>query len=419
MRTILLFLLCAGPCNWAYGQMTGLLGDVNLDGTINVLDVQKGINQALGVLTLTPEADLDHNAAVDVRDVQNLVNSALGTGGVFQQVTGGITGIDPASLRVTAISDQGIKVEAPLSPEGRFTVSLRTGMGWSIGFLNAQDVLQGWPAFPVGNYTSGTLPLPNLSSGTIMDLGNIALGMGQNIGTNILDWFVLAEPPIANLDSNSNGIPDFIDPLFESISDALGAYIIFLPSDPDPLTILANYINTCVDAHQDVLLRPNLRDTNTNGVPDFLEAFLDCLGDTVTEWINQFDWSGTPLQFWLSDTDGNGWPLIVDSQMTYLITQLPEWLQGLGSPNTLDANGNQIPDFLEEHLSIPGVLGYEIFPDMEHDDDGDGIPDFLDPDFHSDVDTDGDGIPNDVDLDDDNDGLPDYADPHPLTPGAK
>ncbi|HPO14125.1 MAG TPA: hypothetical protein PLI09_11820, partial [Candidatus Hydrogenedentes bacterium] len=395
------------------------LGDVNLDGTVNVLDVQKSINQALGVLTLTPEADLDHNAAVDVRDVQNLVNSALGTGGVFQQVTGVITGIDPTSMRVTAISDQGIKVEAPLSSEGRFTFSLRTGMGWSLGILNAQDVLQGWPAFPVGNYTSGTLPLPTLSGGAIMDLGNIALAMGQTIGTNILDWFVQAEPPIANSDSSGNGIPDFMDPLFESITDALSVYLIFLPSDPDPLTILADYINTCVEAHQDVLLRPNLRDANTNGIPDFLEAFLDCLGDTFTEWINQFDWSSTPLQYWLSDTDGNGWPLIVDSQLTYLITQLPEWLQGLGSPNTLDTNGNQIPDFLEDYVSIPGVLGYEIFPDMEHDGDGDGIPDFLDPDFYSDVDTDGDGIPNDVDLDDDNDGLPDYADPHPLTPGAK
>ncbi len=419
MRTIILLILCLGPACWLHAQTTGLPADVNLDGLINVLDVQQSINQALGVLPATLEADLDNNAAVDVRDVQNLINSALGTGGVFQQVTGVIPGAQTGAARVVAISNQGLKEEAALSPEGRFSFSLRTGRGWSLAILNVHDVLQGWPTFPVGEYTSSTLPLPNLSQGARMDLGAIPLGMGQNIHGNILGLIADLAPPIANTDSNGDGIPDYLEPLFAPLLDALRIYTTFLPANPDPLTLLTHYIGACVETHQAELTHPNLLDANTNGTPDFLEAFLDCLGDTFTGWIEQYDWRGTPLQWFLSDTDGNGWPVIVDSQLTYLVTRLPQWLHELGSPETHDANANRIPDSMENHVVIPGVLGYEVFPAIENDADGDGIPNFLDPDFHSEVDTDGDGIPNDADLDDDNDGIPDYADPHPLTPGAK
>jgi len=41
------------------------------------------------------------------------------------------------------------------------------------------------------------------------------------------------------------------------------------------------------------------------------------------------------------------------------------------------------------------------------DSDGDGIPDRLDMDFR---DTDGDGVPDILDEDDDNDGIPDHLD---------
>jgi uncharacterized membrane protein len=52
--------------------------DVNQDGLINVLDVQKLINEALGTLAATN--DLNHDAVVNVVDVQIDSNAALGLG---------------------------------------------------------------------------------------------------------------------------------------------------------------------------------------------------------------------------------------------------------------------------------------------------------------------------------------------------
>ena len=51
--------------------------DVNADGSINVIDVQLGVNQALGV-TPSCTADLNQDGHCDVIDVQRLVNAALG-----------------------------------------------------------------------------------------------------------------------------------------------------------------------------------------------------------------------------------------------------------------------------------------------------------------------------------------------------
>jgi hypothetical protein len=52
--------------------------DINLDGAMNVVDVQLEINEALGV---TPAAnDLNGDGQVNVVDVQIVINAALGLG---------------------------------------------------------------------------------------------------------------------------------------------------------------------------------------------------------------------------------------------------------------------------------------------------------------------------------------------------
>ena len=48
---------------------------------------------------------------------------------------------------------------------------------------------------------------------------------------------------------------------------------------------------------------------------------------------------------------------------------------------------------------------YGPYDYYDSDDDNDGIPDADDPDHPSNIDTDGDGLTNDIDLDDDNDGI--------------
>ncbi|MBZ5591474.1 MAG: right-handed parallel beta-helix repeat-containing protein [Acidobacteriia bacterium] len=53
--------------------------DLNSDGSVNVVDVQRAINQALGNLACT-NGDLDGNGRCEVTDVQRVINAALGGG---------------------------------------------------------------------------------------------------------------------------------------------------------------------------------------------------------------------------------------------------------------------------------------------------------------------------------------------------
>jgi hypothetical protein len=55
-------------------------GDVNLDGTVNVLDVQLVVNVILGVETdsqILARSDVSGDGRVDVLDVQTVVNLIL------------------------------------------------------------------------------------------------------------------------------------------------------------------------------------------------------------------------------------------------------------------------------------------------------------------------------------------------------
>ncbi len=51
--------------------------DLNSDGLVNIVDIQRSINQTLGMSPCTT-ADLDRNGACDIVDVQRLINAALG-----------------------------------------------------------------------------------------------------------------------------------------------------------------------------------------------------------------------------------------------------------------------------------------------------------------------------------------------------
>jgi hypothetical protein len=56
--------------------------DLNGDGSVNVIDLQRLVNLALGIIAGPPEfGDLNRSGSVDVLDVQLLVNVILGTGG--------------------------------------------------------------------------------------------------------------------------------------------------------------------------------------------------------------------------------------------------------------------------------------------------------------------------------------------------
>ena len=79
LRTGILLLTCA----------TGMRAsrcDLNADGLVNVIDVQLGVNQALGISACTT-ADLDANGQCNIVDVQRLINAALGGACVTSSAT--------------------------------------------------------------------------------------------------------------------------------------------------------------------------------------------------------------------------------------------------------------------------------------------------------------------------------------------
>ena len=59
-------------------NIQGVPCDLNLDGVVNVLDVQRAINEALG--TFSPANDLDGDKVVNVVDIQIVINGALHLG---------------------------------------------------------------------------------------------------------------------------------------------------------------------------------------------------------------------------------------------------------------------------------------------------------------------------------------------------
>ena len=133
MWAVAMALLAVQPA-WAQNAM---LGDVNKDGTCNILDIQCCINQALGNAGPTPEADVDENGQPDIVDVQNMVNTALGEGGLIQRVRGTLDCEgDPTRLRIRAVSMDGDTVECDVDPDTlQFNLRLRVKTAWAISMI--------------------------------------------------------------------------------------------------------------------------------------------------------------------------------------------------------------------------------------------------------------------------------------------
>ena len=75
------FYAAAAPVTQSF-QVTGNGCDVNLDGSVNLSDVQRISSEALGVLAVVD--DLNSDANVTVVDIQITVNAVLGLGCALQ-----------------------------------------------------------------------------------------------------------------------------------------------------------------------------------------------------------------------------------------------------------------------------------------------------------------------------------------------
>jgi uncharacterized repeat protein (TIGR01451 family) len=216
---------------------------------------------------------------------------------------------------------------------------------------------------------------------------------------------------------------------------------IFNPATPvtGPAVYYA-YFNTgtgCTDTITIKVLRQNCPDLDEDddGIPDYVElniatALQDLDGDGIPNWLD-LDYPG-----WVdnnadglndnfdpgadSDNDGtvnfmdNNWPGYIDSN-------------GDGINDNFDKDKDGIPDFLDKDSDNDGIP--DVVESGGVDANGDGkIDNYSDPDsdgFSQNVDasngvagsgnglgrvdTDGDGIPNYLDLDSDNDGIPDVV----------
>ncbi|MEY4273200.1 MAG: hypothetical protein RL638_148, partial [Bacteroidota bacterium] len=220
-------------------------------------------------------------------------------------------------------------------------------------------------------------------------------------------------------DSNGNGLMDCVETSMGGISceipDTDGDGIPdFLDLDSDNDGIL-DRIELRGDMDGDVL--PNYRDLDSDG---------DWIGDVV-EGAQDQDVDGTPNYLDL-DSDGDGIMDRFEGPTTCVncIDRVDNNEDGWDDRNqysttgwTVDTDGDGIPDLLDldsDGDGIPDSVEAGKDPNNPVDTDGDGVPDFRDLDSDNDgipdkiegtIDTDEDGIPNYLDLDSDNDGIPD------------
>ncbi len=204
--------------------------------------------------------------------------------------------------------------------------------------------------------------------------------------TDVTEAVAITTLPVT--DTDSDGTPDFqdVDSDNDGISDLVEAGI-----DPSLDTDNDGDIDQAVnETGLPTGITPQVApDTDNDGVPDYQD--LDSDNDGLTDLSE----AGAP------DVDGNGQVDIQDSLISP--ANMPdEDNDGIADP--LEPNNPSLPESLDANGD--GII------DDTTDTDGDGIPDVVDvtpTSFGVLLDTDGDGIPDTVDLDDDNDGIPDLV----------
>ncbi len=268
-----------------------------------------------------------------------------------------------------------------------------------------------------------------------LDFNNNGFLGGEEVTTNDLGQpiqsmsFIL---PINSIpvDTDVDGIPDLSD----------------LDSDDDGMNdvLEAGGMDTDGNGQQDGTLQPSgskgtflvVNDLDLDSIPDFLDLDVDGDGifDVVENGGQASDLNGDG-KIDGDDTDGDGIKDIEDG--------LPNEFGDANDKGLLDTDGDGIPDILDADSDNDGISNEEEIAIAlnDGDSDGDGVPDFLDLDSDNDgindvheiggtdtdgdgqadgeddnqdgiiddvptlKDSDGDGIPNHLDLDSDNDGV--------------
>ncbi len=191
-------------------------------------------------------------------------------------------------------------------------------------------------------------------------------------------------------DSDGDGIADYLDD----------------DDDNDGIPTADEDVNNNGDLTDD--------DSDGDGIPDYLDP-LDTDGDTIPDLVEDANNDGNPAN---DDTDGDGTPDYLDTDSDN--DGIPDSVEvGIRPSRPYDADRDRIPNYRDldsdndgKPDSVEGTISR----------DGDGIPDYIDPDDNGpgSGDSDGDGVPDAVECppaasgaalqDTDRDGIPDYMD---------
>ena len=212
-----------------------------------------------------------------------------------------------------------------------------------------------------------------------------------------------------NVDSDGDGTPDYLDldSDGDGIPDALEAPGTGVDTDGDGIDDLYDADATGgTDANNDGLddavVAAGVLDSDADGLPDYLDQDSD--NDGVTDTV-EAPVSGT-------DTDGDGIDDIYDVDQTAGVDADGDGIDDAAT--VFNTDGDNLPDYLDLDSDNDGID--DVIESGGSDTDGDGEVDgFTDNDGNGlhdgsglpPVDTDGDGIPDMIDFDSDNDGIPD------------
>jgi len=396
----------------SWGIIDAIPGDVNKDGVIDILDVQNGINIAIGMSENIPMADVNQNNTVDILDIQILINSVLGTGGLVQALEGqfaspsgnGQQGEPPLFV---ALSEDGRIITSEVSPNGLFQTLLPVGTTWAFGIIeNSGNGLQALPILaPTSRINSLAIPLLKLSSGIPLRLSNLNLQQSNIVLPDLRNLLGSIAEPLPDTDENGNQIPDIYEQLINEIKTKLLSfpYLQTLGINDTLINNLLQSLGTCLQPQKDTLLIPSLNRIEIDGYPEMVSPLIQCLQQMIKTSLIQLGVPGP-------ETITN---LIMSQFQTELQQQIMAWLDSLQVPELTDTNRNYIPDFIENQICNGNNCKFDMnnngIPDFIEDNDGDGIPNYLDPDNRTEQDSDGDGIPNEQDIDANGNGILDYA----------
>jgi hypothetical protein len=276
-----------------------------------------------------------------------------------------------------------------------------------------------------GTLVGGVYTLPDSDGDGIPDLADALDTDGDGIADNVDtdddgDGLSDAQDP-KPLDTDNDGTPNATD----------------TDDDGDGILDSAEVSGQVLDTDNDST--PNATDTDddNDGIPDTTEqgtlvggvyTLPDSDGDGIPDLADALDTDGDGIADNVdTDDDGDGLsdaqdpkPLDTDNDGTPNATDTDDDGDGIldsaESPGqSLDTDNDSTPNATDTDDDNDGILdsveqgtlvgGVYTLPDS----DGDGLPDLADA-----LDTDGDGIADNVDTDDDGDGLSDAQDPKPL-----